>query len=89
MRSQLGQLRRAGGGDPEALLRAVVAVAVGLDQPVALQPLQRRVHLADVQRPHLAGPRLELLAAAAARTSAPRSAARAARAGRSCDHPIE
>ena len=50
------------GGDPEALLRAVVAGVVGLDQPVALQPLQRRVHLADVQRPDLAGPRLELLA---------------------------
>ena len=57
-----GQLGRPVLGDPEALLRPLVRVVVGLDQPVALQPLQGLVHLAHVQRPHLAGPRLELLA---------------------------
>ena len=41
---------------------AVVRGVVGLDQAVALEALQRRVHLPGVQRPHLAGPRLELLA---------------------------
>src|ERR1019366_8577814 len=35
--------------------------AVRLDQPVALQSLQGRVYLADVQGPDLSGPRLELL----------------------------
>ena len=49
------------GGDAEALLRAVILAAVGFDQPVTLEPLQGRVHLADVQRPDLARPRLELL----------------------------
>ena len=53
---------RAGRRDPETLLRAILAVAVGLDQPVPLQPLQRGVDLADIQRPDLAGPRLELFA---------------------------
>ncbi len=48
--------------DRVVLLRPVLAGAVGLGQPVALQPAQRLVHLADVQRPHLAGPGLELLA---------------------------
>ncbi len=57
-----GQLLGAVGGDPEPLLRAGIGVVVGLDQAVALQPLQRRVHLPDVERPHLAGARLELLA---------------------------
>ena len=57
-----GQFFRPGRGDPEALLRAVLAVTVGLDQPVALQPLQRGVDLAHVQRPDLPGSRLELLA---------------------------
>ena len=47
---------------PEGLLRAVLAGVVGLDEPVALEPLERRVHLAGVQRPHLAGAGLELLA---------------------------
>ena len=37
------------------------ADVVGLDEPVALQALQRRVHLPHVQRPHLAGARLEFL----------------------------
>src|SRR4029077_16084732 len=45
---------------PGALLRAVLAVAVGLHQPVPLEPLQRGVDLADIQRPDLTGPRLEL-----------------------------
>ena len=40
----------------------VLGRVVGLDQPVALEALQRRVHLADVERPHLAGAGLELLA---------------------------
>ena len=57
-----GQRLLAAGRDPEPLLRPVLAGAVGLGQPVALQPAQRLVHLADVQRPHLAGPGLELLA---------------------------
>ena len=57
----LGQLVGALCGDPECLLRAVIGVALGLDEPVALEALQGRVHLADVQRPHLAGPLLELL----------------------------
>ncbi len=48
--------------DPEVLLRTVLGGVVRFDEPVALQPLQRRVHLADVQRPHLAGSRFELLA---------------------------
>ena len=58
----VGQRLPAAGRDPEPLLRPVLAGAVGLGQPVALQPAQRLVHLADVQRPHLAGPGLELLA---------------------------
>ena len=49
-------------GDAEALLRALLGGVVGLDEAVALEPLQRRVHLAGVQRPHLAGAGLELLA---------------------------
>ncbi len=57
-----GQLLGAVGGDPEPLLRAGIGVVVGLDEAVALQPLQGRVHLADVERPDLAGARLELLA---------------------------
>jgi hypothetical protein len=56
-----GQLLRPGRGDPEALLRPVLAVALRLDQPVPLEPLQRGVDLPHVQRPDLPGPRLELL----------------------------
>ena len=57
------QFTIAFGGDLEPLLRAVpLIIVVGLDQPVTLQPLQRRVHLPDVQRPDLASARLELLA---------------------------
>ena len=34
---------------------------VGLDEAVPLEALQGRVHLPDVERPHLAGAGLELL----------------------------
>jgi hypothetical protein len=56
------QRLRAFGGDPVPLLllRSVVLV-VGLHEPVALKTLKCRVNLADVQRPDLAGPRLELV----------------------------
>ena len=57
----VGQLLGAGGGDPVSLLRALALAVVGLDEPVALEALQRRVDLADVQRPDLARPRLELV----------------------------
>ena len=46
----------------EALLGALLGRVVGLDQPVALEALQRRVHLPHVERPDVAGPGLELLA---------------------------
>ena len=54
-------------GVPAAVMRKPFCgpsslAVVGLDEPVALEALERRVHLPDVQRPHLAGPRLELLA---------------------------
>ena len=62
VRSQPASSAGAVGGDPEALLRAVIPVIVRLDQAVTLEPLQRRVDLADVERPDLTGPRLELLA---------------------------
>ena len=57
----------ASSSSPPAVIRKpfcgpVLAGVVGLDEPVPLEPLQGRVHLADVQRPDLAGPRLELLA---------------------------
>jgi hypothetical protein len=54
------ELLSAGRRDPVALLRTP-AVRVGLDEPVALESLQRRVDLPDVQRPDLARPRLELV----------------------------
>jgi len=54
-----GQLARAGRGDREDVLRAVRAVR--LDQAVALQALQGRVDLADVERPHLTGTGFEFL----------------------------
>src|SRR6202030_1088857 len=56
------QLRRALARDPKVSLRALVAIVFRLDEPVTLEPLQCRVHLADVQRPHLARSVLELLA---------------------------
>ena len=37
------------------------AGVLGLDEPVPLEALEGRVHLPDVERPHLAGPGLELL----------------------------
>ena len=43
-------------------LRTLLVDVIGLDELVPLEPLQRRVHLADVERPDLAGPGLELLA---------------------------
>jgi hypothetical protein len=43
----------ADGGDLVALLRPL-ALGVGLDEPVPLEALQRRVDLADVERPDLA-----------------------------------
>ena len=55
------QLLFAVGGDSVSLLRPLALAVVGLDEPVPLEPLQRRVDLPDVQRPDLAGPRLELV----------------------------
>ena len=54
------ELLAPGVGDVEAFCGP--GGVVGLDQPVTLEPLQGRVHLPDVQRPHLAGAGLELLA---------------------------
>src|SRR5262249_30870332 len=56
------QLRTAVRGDAESLLRPDIVGVIGLHEPVALESLQRRVDLSDVERPHLAGPCLELLA---------------------------
>ena len=56
----LEQLVATDAGDLVALLRAV-AVVVGLHEAVPFESLQRRVHLADVQRPHLTGAGLELV----------------------------
>ena len=58
----LGQLHLALLGDVEALLGTLVDRVLGLDEPVALEALEGRVHLPDVERPYLAGPGLELLA---------------------------
>ena len=57
----VGQLAVTGGRDPVALLRSLAFAVVGLDEPVPLEALERRVHLADVERPDLARPRLELV----------------------------
>ena len=48
-------------GQREDALRSG-AVVVGVDESVALEPLEGRVDLPDVERPHLAGSVLELLA---------------------------
>jgi hypothetical protein len=56
------QLPLALTGDAETLLRSGVRRVVGLDEPVPFQPLQGRVDLSHIQRPHLAGARHELLA---------------------------
>ena len=55
------QLGTPGRGDRKPLLRPRLALVVGLHQPVALEALQGDVHLPHIQRPHLAGPLLELL----------------------------
>ena len=57
----VGQLAVAGGRDPVALLRPLALAVVGLDEPVPLEALQRRVDLPDVERPDLARPGLELV----------------------------
>src|SRR4029079_13217475 len=44
--------------DPIPLLRSL-ALSGGFDEPVPLEPLERRVDLPDVQRPHIARSRLE------------------------------
>ena len=61
MRSQSASSRVAGGRDPVPLPRALALAVVGLDEPVPLEALQRRVDLPDVERPDLARPRLELV----------------------------
>ena len=79
-----GKLLLARGRDPEALLRpvGVGGVSSRFDQPVALESLPRAVNLADVEgpRPRPSAPRIP--GEAGDRTSAPRSASRAGRAGR-------
>src|SRR5262245_40408793 len=57
----VAELTRPFASDPVALLRALAFAVVGLDESVTFEALQRRVHLADVQRPHLAGARLEFV----------------------------
>ena len=61
VRSQSASSSSPAAGDAKSLLGAVVPGVVGLDESVTLEALERRVHLAHVQRPHLAGARLELL----------------------------
>ena len=56
------QLVLAGIGDAEVLLGPRLAVLVRGDQAVALEALQGRVHLPDVEGPHVAGLGLELVA---------------------------
>ena len=51
----------AGRRDPEVLLRTVALRLLGLDEAVALEALQGRVDLPNVERPYLAGPSFELL----------------------------
>src|ERR1019366_6636549 len=48
--------------DPEGLLGTLLGRVLGLDVPGVLEALERRVHLTDVERPDVAGTRLELLA---------------------------
>ena len=57
-----GELRRARCRDPEGLLRTVLSGVVGFDEPVALEALERHVHLTDVERPDLPGSGFELQA---------------------------
>ena len=49
------------GRDAEALLGPVLGGVVGLDEAVALESVQRGVHLAHVEGPDVAGAGLELL----------------------------
>ena len=56
----VGQLVVASGRDPVPLLRSLAFPVVGLDESVPFEALEGRVDLPDVERPHLAGPRLEL-----------------------------
>src|SRR5262249_5748038 len=51
----------ASGSSDLVLLAGPLPLAVGLDQPVALETLEGRVDLADVQRPDVAGPGFELV----------------------------
>ena len=53
------QFALAARGDPEPLLGAIHLV--GDDAAVLLQPVERRIDLADVERPDIAGLGLELL----------------------------
>ena len=55
------QLSAASLGDRKPLLRSRPVLAVRLDEAGALQALQGDVNLPHIQRPHLAGPLLELL----------------------------
>ena len=61
VRSQVSSSSAPAVGQREDALRAG-AVVVGVDEAVALEPLEGRVDLPDVERPHLAGAVLELLA---------------------------
>ena len=55
------QLRTAGLGDHKPLLRSRPTLVAGLHEPIALKALQSYIHLPHIQRPHFAGPLLELL----------------------------
>src|SRR5262245_21744381 len=54
------ELAVAGRGDPVPLPRALALSVVALDEAVPFETLERRVDLADVERPDVAGPGLEL-----------------------------
>jgi hypothetical protein len=47
--------------ETEPLLRAFLGLVVRFDEPIALKPLERGVHLAHVEGPDLTGPGFELL----------------------------
>ncbi len=71
VRSQVSSSVAPGRGQREGPLWAG-AVVVHVDEAVALEPLQGRIDLPDVERPHLARAVLELLAQLQLRTSVPR-----------------
>src|SRR5258708_38177879 len=52
---------RGGLSNNKPLQRPRPALAAGLHEPIALKALQSYIHLPHIQRPHLAGPLLELL----------------------------